>query len=224
MARACAARLALRASFIVKIFGRKAAANAGRARPARQREGQLSSSHRVTLDLYRAEVLAAMMAKSRSSDSIETTDLLAGMYISNWERLSRYWPNSKQEEVEILLRRICRISPQRWHSWIESYQTSRGDSAKPMWQRLRKSKNGKAGDNSPWPSADMLSVLKRAERITPFHEGSGATSTPILTMECVLLCILRNSGSEISRRLTATGIDEKKLERDVLLPRRAPLT
>ncbi len=165
-----------------------------------------------------------MMAKSRSSDSIEITDLLAGMYISNWERLSRYWANSKQEDVEMLLRRICRISPQRWHSWIESYQTSRGDSAKRVWQRLRISKNGKPAVDSPWPSADMLSVLKSAERITPFRERSGGTSTPILTTECVLLCILRNSGSEISRRLAATGIDEPKLERDVLLPRRAPLT
>ena len=208
----------------MKIFGRKAAANAGRARGAKQKEGQLSSSHRVTLDLYRAEVLAAMMAKSRSSGSIEITDLLAGMYISNWERLSRYWANSKQEDVEMLLRRICRISPQRWHSWIESYQASRGDSAKRVWQRLRRSKNGKAADDSPRPSADILSVLKSAERITPFRERSGGTSTPILTTECVLLCILRNSGSEISRRLAATGIDEPQLERDVLLPRRAPLT
>ncbi|HXU21864.1 MAG TPA: hypothetical protein VN788_14880 [Verrucomicrobiae bacterium] len=208
----------------MKIFGRKAAADAGRARAARQKEDQLSSSHRVTLDLYRAEVLAAMMAKSRSSESIETTDLLAGMYISNWERLSRYWPNSKQDEIEILLRRICRISPQRWHSWIESYQTNRSDTDKRVWQRLRRSKNGKAADNSLSPSADMLSVLKRAERITPFHERSGATSTPILSMECVLLCILRNSGAEISRRLAATGIDETNLERDVLLPRRGPRT
>ena len=164
-----------------------------------------------------------MMAKSRSSESVEVTDLLAGMYISNWERLSRYWEESKQDEIEILLRKICRISPQRWHSWIESYQTNRDDSGKPVWQRLRMSKNGK-GDKSPAPSADMVSVLKKAEALTPFREKSGSTSTPILTTECVLLCILRNPGSEISRRLLATGIDQIKLERDVLLPRRAPLT
>jgi hypothetical protein len=209
----------------MKIFGRKAATDAGRrARAARQKQAPPSSSHRVTLDLYRAEVLAAMMAKSRSSDRIEITDLLGGMYISNWERLSRYWANSKHEEIEILLRRMCRISPQRWHSWIESYQNDRRNSDKRGWRRLRISKNGKAGSKSPWPSADMISILKRAEALTPFRERSGAASTPILTTECVLLCILRNSGSEISRRLTATGIDEMKLERDVLLPRRAPLT
>ena len=207
----------------MKIFGRKAAADANR-RAARQKQGQPSASHRVTLDLYRAEVLASMMAKSRSSDWIEVTDLLAGMYISNWERLSRYWADTKQEEIETLLQRICRISPQRWHSWIESYQASRDDSRKRMWQRLRISKNGKAADKPPGPSADMVSVLKRAEELTPFREKSGGTSTPILTTECVLLCILRTFGSEISRRLLATGIDQIQLERDVLLPRRAPLT
>ena len=209
----------------MKIFGRKPATNASRReRAAKQKQGQPSASHRVTLDLYRAEVLAAMMAKSRSSDCVEITDLLAGMYISNWERLSGYWADSKQEEIEALLRRICRISPQRWHSWIESYQNNRDDGGKRGWQRLRKPKNGKAGDKSPGPSADMVSVLKRAEELTPFREKSGGNSTPILTTECVLLCILRTFGSEISRRLLATGIDHIKLERDVLLPRRAPLT
>lgn len=208
----------------MKIFGRKPVSEASRcARACRQKKDQPSASHRVTLDLYRAEVLAAMMAKSRSSESVEVTDLLAGMYISNWERLARYWEESKQDEIETLLRKICRISPQRWHSWIESYQTNRDGSAKPVWQRLRMSKNGK-GDKSPAPSADMVSVLKKAEVLTPFREKSESTSTPILTTECVLLCILRNPGSEISRRLLATGIDQIKLERDVLLPRRAPLT
>jgi hypothetical protein len=209
----------------MKIFGRKAATDANRReRAAKQKQGQPAASHRVTLDLYRAEVLASMMAKSRSSDSVEVTDLLAGMYISNWERLSRYWEESKQEEIEALLQRICRISPQRWHSWIESYQASRDDSAKRVWQRLRISRNGKAADKPPGPSADMISVLKKAEELTPFREKSGAASTPILTTECVLLCILRTFGSEISRRLLATGIDQIQLERDVLLPRRAPLT
>lgn len=210
----------------MKLFGRKAATHANRReRATRQKQGQPPSSHRVTLDLYRAEVLAAMMAKSRSSDSVEITDLLAGMYISNWDRLSGYWADSKQEEIETLLQRICRISPQRWHSWIESHQASRGDDNKRVWQRLRFSKDGKAGDKSPAPSADMVSVLKRAEELTPFREKkSGGASTPILTTECVLLCILRTFGSEISRRLLATGIDQIKLERDVLLPRRAPLT
>src|SRR5690242_14470642 len=209
----------------MKIFSRKGATDANRRdRAAKQKQGPPSASHRVTLDLYRAEVLASMMAKSRSSDSVEVTDLLAGMYISNWERISRYWEDSKQEEIETLLQRICRISPQRWHSWIESYQNNRGDTAKRMWQRLRKPKNGKDGDKSPGPSAEMVSVLKRAEELTPFREKSGGTSTPILTTECVLLCILRTFGSEISRRLLATGIDQIKLERDVLLPRRAPLT
>jgi hypothetical protein len=70
----------------------------------------------------------------------------------------------------------------------------------------------------------MASILKNAEQLTPFREKSRGSSAPILTTECVLLCILRNFGSEISRKLAASGIDEPKLEREVLLPRRAPLT
>jgi hypothetical protein len=209
----------------MKIFGRKAATDASRgARAAKQKQGQAAASHRVTLDLYRTEVLASMMAKSRSSSVIEVADLLAGMYISNWERLSRYWAESKQDEIEILLRRICRISPQRWHSWIESYHNSRDDSDKRSWRRLRISKGGKTAEKIPQTSADVASILKRAEELSPFREKSGGSSTPILTTECVLLCILRNIGSEISRQLAASGINEPKLEREVLLPRRAPLT
>ncbi len=209
----------------MKIFGREPASDdARRARTAKQKQDSMPSSHRVTLDLYRAEVLAAMLAKSRSSSVLEVTDLLAGMYISNWDRLSRYWAENKRDEIEILLRGICRISPQRWHSWIESYENTRSDDGKPVWRKLRRSKRTKPGDTSPRPSADMASILKNAEGLTPFREKSRGSSTPILTTECVLLCILRNFGSEISRKLAASGIDEPKLEREVLLPRRAPLT
>jgi hypothetical protein len=207
----------------MKIFGRKPDSDASRrSHAAKQKQGPPSSSHRVTLDLHRAEVLAAMLAKSRSSNTLEVADLLAGMYISNWERLSQYWEESKQEEIELLLRGICRISPQRWHSWIESYDKERRDNDKRVWQRLRMSKNGKASAKSLQLSAELTSVLKRAEETTPFREKAGNPSIPILTAECVLLCILQTPGSEISRRLAESGIDAAKLQRDVLLPRRAP--
>ena len=106
----------------MKIFGRKGTTDANRReRAAKQKQGQPSASHRVTLDLYRAEVLASMMAKSRSSDSVEVTDLLAGMYISNWERISRYWEDSKQEENRDASAKDLPDEPSEvWHSWIES--------------------------------------------------------------------------------------------------------
>ena len=79
--------------------------------PAHNRGHLESATHRVTLELARAETFAAMLAKSRQSQVIEVTDLLAGMYICNWDRLSLYWREEDREEIETFLRGVCRISP-----------------------------------------------------------------------------------------------------------------
>ena len=55
-------------------------------------------AHRLTKDLARAESLAAMLAHSRAASAVEVADLLAGMYIYDWERLAKYWP--EQDGIE----------------------------------------------------------------------------------------------------------------------------
>jgi hypothetical protein len=155
---------------------------------------------------------------------VEIADLLAGMYISDWERLSEYWEERSHEEVETFLQGICRISPQRWHSWIEFYDGERRkDRGLNGWHPLRRWKKEPMNDQSAQPSAALASVLRQAEQITPFHERTSGRSIPILTSECVLLCIARSYGSEISRKLAATGLDAAKLERRALSPKRGPL-
>jgi hypothetical protein len=183
-----------------------------------------SATHRVTLELARAESFAAMLANSRSSQVIEVSDLLAGMYICNWDRLSLYWHEEDREEIETFLRGICRISPQRWHSWIELYDGMRRKGE--GWQLLRpleKLKKLAAPESALRPSAALASVLKHAEEISPSRDSVGGSNVPILTSECVLLCIVRSFGSEITRKLAGTGLDASRLERDALFPRRAPL-
>ena len=65
-------------------------------------------------------------------------------------------------------------------------------------------------------------LLKQAEQLAPAYDRTSDRSIPILTTECVLLCIVRNLRSEISRKLVATGLDIAQLEKDVLLPRHPP--
>ena len=62
----------------------------------------------------------------------------------------------------------------------------------------------------------LATVLKQAEQITPFYDRTPERSIPILTSECVLLCIARTYGTEITKRLAETGLDATKLERDVV--------
>jgi hypothetical protein len=208
----------------MKLFGRKPAKTSQFGLLPAHAGGHLrSESHRLTLDLARSETFASMLANSRASQVIEISDLLAGMYICNWERLSVYWEAEDREEIENLLRGICRISPQRWHSWIEFYDELRRKGERwQAWRPLSKSKKSSPAEFTLQPSADLAAVLKQAEEIAPSRDSVGGRAIPILTSECVLLCIMRSLGSEVSRKLAGTGLDAGRLERDALFPRHAP--
>ena len=218
-------------------FRRKPAAsvparkNSGADRGATQRschdEAKLAGdSRRITLSLSHAGRFAAMLARSRASAVIEVSDVLAGMYISDWEHLSQYWEDEDLEHVEELLRRFCQISPQRWDTWIGLYnQEFRGGrSEKPL--RGKKLETGRTirGTGEPLEKSVALEdVLRQAEQMAPYHDRDGDRRLPILTTEAVLLCIARSYGTEISRKLALSGIDTVRLEKDALFPRRAPL-
>ncbi len=206
----------------MKLFG-----GSDSARPERPgtegQQPQAVASYRMTLDLKRAETIAVMLAHSRTSQFIEVADYLAGMYLSNWDHLSQYWNEHDRDDVEEVLRGICQISPQRWHAWIELYDREREKSERKPWEKLLPFKKEERSAEKPIkPSAALETVLKKAGEIAPAYDRSGQRSIPILTTECVLLCILRNLGSEISRKLARTGFDVAKLEREALLPRHPP--
>ena len=178
--------------------------------------------HRFTKDLSRAESLAAMLAHSRAASAVEVADLLAGMYIYDWERLSKYWP--EQDGIEEYLQQICRISPQRWHYWIEFYdQQRRGDEKPPKWQWPRPAKNPDADAKPMARSNELTALLKSAEEVAPAHDVLEDRIIPILTCECVLLAIAKRTDSEIGHRLVASGLDVAELEQAARNPRHAPL-
>ncbi len=205
----------------MKRFGSRDSAGASRD-GGTQRLTEGFRSHRLTLELQRAEKFAAMLAHSRASQVIEISDYLAGMYICNWEHLAEYWADHDRDEVEALLRNICQISPQRWHAWIELYERQQRQSKAPRWNLLRLRRNDKPAETPLELSDALATVFKQAEQIAPAYDRSEGRSLPILNTECVLLCIVRNLGSEISRRLALTGLDIARLEREVLVPRRRP--
>src|SRR5271156_1439377 len=179
-------------------------------------------AHRLTKDLSRAESLAEMLAHSRAASSVEVADLLAGMYIYDWERLSKYWP--EQAGIETFLQQICRISPQRWHHWIEFYdQQRRGDEKQAKWPWPRPGKTPSTDGQTLARSSELLALLKSAEEIAPAYDQLEGRSIPILTCECVLLAIAKRTDSEIGHRLVASGLNVAELEQAARNPRHAPL-
>jgi hypothetical protein len=179
-------------------------------------------THRFTLDLSRAHGLAAMIASSRASKLIEIPDLVAGMYMYEWERLSEYWPEENRDSVEDMLREICRISPQRWNSWIQLYDTKRRSEPESAWQKLKALRKGQPEEVSLGPSAGLRVLFQTAEQVSPFRDTADGHDVPVLTMECVLLCIAQSPGSEIGKKLRETGLDVAQLEKAALDPKRSP--
>ena len=177
-------------------------------------------TRRFTQDLTRAEKLAGMLAHSRAAKSVEVSDFLAGMYIYDWERLSQYWED--QEKIEHYLQQICRISPQRWHHWIEFYDGQRRSSEKQeKWNWLLPMRS----DTNVEPlgrSAELESVLRKAEEISPARDVVDGRDIPILTCECVLLAIAQRTNLEIGHRLIASGLNVIELEQAARNPRHSP--
>jgi hypothetical protein len=179
-------------------------------------------THRLTKDLARAESLARMLAASRASAVVEVADYLAGMYIYEWERLSKFWP--EQDEIEGFLQRICQISPQRWHQWIEFYDRERrGEDVHKLGRIFGSITTDKNNEKWPTASSELTSILRRAEDIAPHHDSYEGRSVPILTSECVLLSIAKNESSAISQTLRETGLDIASLEQAARNPKHAPL-
>lgn len=178
--------------------------------------------HRLTQDLSRAETLANMLAQSRAARVVEVADLLAAMYIYDWERLSKYWED--QDKIEEYLQQICRISPQRWHHWIQFYDGQRheNEDAGP-WKWLRPSKEVTSANKELAPSAELRAIFQRAREVAPAHDLLEDRMIPILTCECVLLAMAQKTDSEIGHRLISSGIDITGLEQAARNPRHAPL-
>ena len=189
---------------------------------AGDRTNRATLTHRLTRDLVRAERLAQMLAKSRAAAVVDVPDFLAGIYIYEWERISRFW--EEHDEIEQLLQQICQMSPQRWHRWIEFYDASRKEADKKPGLFSSEAKKPTKKDGKPLPrSAELDLVLRNSEAIAPHHDTVNGRAIPILTSECVLLCIAFNDGSELGRRLRETGLDITMLERAARNPRHAPL-
>jgi hypothetical protein len=178
-------------------------------------------AHRLTMDMSRAETLACMLAQSRAASKVEVADLLAGMYMYEWDRLSKYWED--EEKVETYLQQICRISPQRWHHWMQFHHEQKTAQQKPQKWKWSAGKRKPAAHLSRLPySAELLSVFTTAEAASPTSEVNGGRLIPVLTMECVLFAIASRTDSEIGHRLVAAGLKLGALEEEARNPRHAP--
>lgn len=187
-----------------------------------------ATPRRLTRDLLRAFELAVMLAHSRASETIEVADLLGGMYINNWEQLKRFWPDP--HEAEKTMRKLCEFSPPRWNYWIKSYNETRDDRPSKKWFGVpippmrRGGKDPGIFFGKDFDLSEQLrQALRAADKIAPYSDRVGARTIPIVSADCVLLCMVKNTTSDVARKLLATGIDLRALEKAARFPKHAPI-
>jgi hypothetical protein len=178
---------------------------------------------RLTRELLRAMELANMLATSRASTMVEVSDALVGMYLDNWERLSRFW--AETDNVIKLFTQLCQISGPRWQKWMGDY-----DAMRAQFQQNKKlpasSPSKKNGDSDPYRldiSSELKQAFRAAEKIAPYSDRVEQVLIPIVSSECLLLCIVQNTTSALGRKLLATGLDVAALEKSVRFPKHAPI-
>ncbi len=180
-------------------------------------------ARRLTRDLLRAMELANMLATSRASSLVEVSDVLVGMYIDNWERISRFWESTA--EISKAFQQLCQISGPRWQKWMGDY-----DAMRAQFQENRKltppphsapvNANGEANLDI---SSELKHVFRAADKIAPYSDRLDKALLPIVSSECLLLCIAQDATSTVGRRLLATGLDLSALEKSVRYPKHAPI-
>jgi len=189
---------------------------------------EVESPRRLTRDLMRAFELAIMVAHSRASETIEVAVLLAAMYLENWEHLKRYWPDPIA--IETTLRKLCEFSPQRWNYWIKTFNEKRDSGTPRKWfgVPIPPMRRGGAeqeiffGKNFEL-SEQLKAALKAADKIAPYSDRVGTRTIPIVSSDCVLLCMVKNTTSDVARKLLATGINLRELEKAARFPKHAPI-
>ena len=149
------------------------------------------------------------VAIARESLSLETEDLLAGLYIASSRRLSKYW--SRSGAFGRLVHRECGI-----RGIISAYRKGEVPSLADLEQiRLRR--------GFVRFSPDTTRVIESARHFGASRAGDATGQTPVVAPEDLLLALAKHTELGVGRRLLASGLNLERLEKAVrtLKPRPA---
>jgi hypothetical protein len=144
---------------------------------------------------------ALRLAHDRGSSAFDVPDILAGMYIANLERLSKYWRS--WEDFEDLVATECGLREPRWFYWIRAYESASRGKEGSYFNLLK--------DLSP----ELATIWARAGELADSRGTSASAPKPLLTPEDFLLAISRHTGSELGPKLLRSGLDVQRLEQAV---------
>jgi len=170
--------------------------------------------HMDSRHLRWARLFATLVAFCKGRDDLRPSDLLAGIHVANFERLSRFWPCP--ELFEDFIAEHCDWSEPRWLTWQRWEEEFRIEA-----RRLRIPFSGsflvmgkkKRFHGSMFkPSPDWQRLFETGEKLTPYTVSWQGRTLPLLTPEVMLLAFIRTEGIPLGKLLQDAGLLVDELE------------
>jgi hypothetical protein len=198
--------------------------------PSKPQEDFAFVTHEDTRDLRWAKTFASLIAFTNLRDELHVSDLLAGIYVANWERVSEFWAHARQ--FEDLVAEHCDWSEPRWLTWQRWEHESMNEREGfrfplTLWFRGKKLGKRRFFGTMFRASQEWKQVFESAEHMTPHTVVSPAPwlkgrVMPLLTPEVMILALTRTEGISIGDRLRKSGLMIEKLEEAAMRPIQSP--
>jgi len=167
-----------------------------------------------TRHLRWATTFATLVAFCKGRDELSPSDLLAGIYVANLERVSRFWPHP--ELFDDFIAEHCDWSEPRWMTWHRWEEESRNAAKRLripfsnsfLALRTKKRLFGSMFKRSP----DLQRLIETGEKLTPYKVSWRGKILPLLTPEVMLLAFIRTENISLGKQLRQTGLLVDKLE------------
>ena len=176
-------------------------------------------THMDTRHLRWATSFAAVIAFSKRRDELVPSDLLAGIYVANWERVFEFWP--QPQTFEDFVAQHCDWSEPRWMTW-RRFQDEERRAVPESRFRLRLLFRGRplgkrrlSGSRFK-QSSDWKLLFEAGEKLAPYTASCCGRVLPLLTPEIMLLAFARTEGIALHKPLQESGLMVDKLEEAAL--------
>lgn len=173
-----------------------------------------SISHAESRHLRMAKTISMVIAHAKRQKDIQLRDLIAGIYVANFERIVRFWPDAAT--FEDFIAEHCDWSEHRlatWDRWNYELQHPPRTISIPFTTRFFQIRRKHTFTGKMFGFSDELKrVYSTAEQLSPNRVTSFGRVVPLITPELFLVATVRTEGN-LGDRLRDSGIEVGVLER-----------
>ncbi len=162
----------------------------------RRNLGKLFASHQ---SLLWPTLIALKLASKRRAGTIEVSDLMTGIYIAEFEHLSRFWEQPEQFEHFAVNQLGC--DKPRWFYWCELYN----------YFKNRREEYFKGHVHLNYSRSASI-ILAKAVELAQRGAGRKRTLLAEVRAEHFLLAICRLENIPLCQQIVNSGLDAKGLE------------